>query len=76
MWFSICYLFTDAEAGEDGGEEVGGGDGAGDGAEVVDGLADVLGDEVAADAGLQSVEDAAHWVGCVAKCLGVNYLTL
>ena len=31
-------------------EEGVGGDGAGDGAEVVDGFAEVLGDEVAADA--------------------------
>ena len=46
---SLCIneLFTDAEVLEDGGEEVGGGDGAGDGGEVVDGFAEVLGDEVA-----------------------------
>ena len=41
------HLFSDAEVLEDGGEEVGGGDGAGDGGEVVDGFAEVLGNEVA-----------------------------
>lgn len=44
-----CTSLSDAEAGEDGGEDFGGGDGAGDGAEVVEGLADVLGDEVAGE---------------------------
>lgn len=50
LWlFMAVYKpsLADAEAGEDGGKDVGGGDGAGDGAEVVDGLAHVLGDEVA-----------------------------
>lgn len=46
-WIVTIRSFPDAEAGEDGGEDVGGGDGAGDGAEVVDGLAHILGDEVA-----------------------------
>ena len=39
--------FADAEAGEDGLEEGVGADVAGEGGEVVDGLADVLGEEVA-----------------------------
>ena len=38
---------ADAEAREDGGEDVGGGDGAGYFTEVVEGFAEVLGDEVA-----------------------------
>lgn len=42
---------SDAEAGEDGGEDVGGGEGAGDGGEVVEGGAEVLGDEVAGEVG-------------------------
>lgn len=46
--------FTDAEFLEDGLEEVGGGDGAGDGGEVVDGFAEVLGDEVAGDVGVNA----------------------
>ena len=37
-----------------------GGDGAGDGAEVVEGLADVLGDEVGGDAVLDGVDGAAE----------------
>lgn len=45
--FLFFVSFADAEVLEDGGEEVGGGDGAGDGGEVVDGFAEVLGDEVA-----------------------------
>ncbi len=47
MWFSVFYLFPDAEAGEDGVEEGGSGDCAGNGAEVVEGLTYVLGYEVA-----------------------------
>lgn len=45
--FLFFVSLADAEVLEDGGEEVGGGDGAGDGGEVVDGFAEVLGDEVA-----------------------------
>ena len=48
-------LLSDAEAREDGGEDVLGGDFAGDFAEVVEREADVLGYEVAGDAGLESV---------------------
>lgn len=47
-------LLADAEFLEDGLEEVGGGDGAGDGGEVVDGFAEVLGDEVAGDVGVDA----------------------
>lgn len=51
---------ADAEAGEDGGEDVGSGDVAGDGGEVVDGLADVLGDEIGGKGGLEAVDYAAE----------------
>ena len=46
IFLSVLILtsFPDAEAGEDGLEDFGGGDLAGDGGEVVDGLAEVLGD--------------------------------
>lgn len=59
---SLCIneLFTDAEAREDGGEDVGSGDVAGDGGEVVDGLADVLSDEIGGEGGLQAVDYAAE----------------
>lgn len=59
--------FTDAEVGEDVVEEGVGGDGAGDGAEVVEGLADVLGDEVGGDAVLDGVDGAAEGVGAVGE---------
>lgn len=51
--FPYCFptSLADAEAGEDGGEDVGGGEGAGDGGEVVEGGAEVLGDEVAGEVG-------------------------
>lgn len=53
-------LLADAEAREDGGEDVGSGDVAGDGGEVVDGLADVLGDEIGGKGGLEAVDYAAE----------------
>lgn len=56
-------LLSDAEAGEDGGEDVGGGDGAGDGGEVVEGFADVLGDEVAGEVGGEAVDYKAQGCG-------------
>ncbi len=40
-------------------EDFGGGDGAGDGAQVVDGFAEVLGDEVAAQTVAEAVDDTA-----------------
>lgn len=57
---SFSASFADAEAGEDGGEDVGSGDVAGDGGEVVDGLADVLGDEIGGKGGLEAVDYAAE----------------
>lgn len=63
----IRGLFSDAEVGEDVVEEGVGGDGAGDGAEVVEGLADVLGDEVGGDAVLDGVDGAAEGVGAVGE---------
>ena len=57
------HLRADAEAGEDGGEDVGGGDGAGDGGEVVEGFADVLGDEVAGEVGGEAVDYKAQGCG-------------
>ena len=58
---SLCIneLFTDAEAGEDGLEDFGGAYGAGDGGKVVDGLAEVLGKEVAGKVGLKALKEAA-----------------
>lgn len=56
----INELFADAEAGEDGGEDFGGGDGTGDGTEMVDGFAEVLGDEVAGEVGVEAVDHAAR----------------
>ncbi len=70
---NYCYqsltarLLADAEVGEDVVEEGVGGDGAGDGAEVVEGLADVLGDEVGGDAVLDGVDGAAEGVGAVGE---------
>ena len=63
--------FTDAEFLEDGLEEVGGGDGAGDGGEVVEGGAEVLGDEVAGEACAESLEDGRGGGCCLAECLGM-----
>lgn len=57
-------LLADAEAGEDGGEDFVGGDGAGDFAEVVEGFADVLGDEVAGEVGVEGVDGAGYGLGC------------
>lgn len=58
--FGVSLLLSDAEAREDGGEDVGSGDVAGDGGEVVDGLADVLGDEIGGKGGLEAVDYAAE----------------
>ena len=46
-------LLSDAKAGEDLAEDFVGSDGAGDGAEVVEGGAEVLGNQVGGDAGIQ-----------------------
>ena len=56
MTDSCSLLFADAEVAEDGGEDIGGGDFAGNFAEVVHALAYILTHEVAANAGLQSVD--------------------
>ena len=53
-------LFTDAEAGEDGAEEGIGGDVTGEGGEIVDGLADVLSEEVAGELGVDGVDYAGE----------------
>lgn len=64
-------LLADAEAGEDGLEEGVGADVAGEGGEVVDGLADVLGEEVARDVEVDGVDYAGKVVGGFAKGLCV-----
>ena len=48
-------LFSDAEAGEDGGEDFVGGDLSGDGAEVVEGVAEVYGEEVGREVVIESL---------------------
>lgn len=63
--------FADAEAGEDGGEDGGGGDGAGDGGEVVDGGAEVLGNEVAGEVGVEAVKDGLGGGGGRFEVFGV-----
>ena len=63
--------FADAEVGEDGLEDFGGGDGAGDGGEVVDGFAEVLGDEVGGKGGVESVGDGAKEACGFAEGVGV-----
>lgn len=67
----ITKSLSDAEAGEDGCEDVGGGEGAGDGGEVVEGGAEVLGDEVAGEASAESLEDGRGGGCCLAECLGM-----
>ena len=49
------FLLADAEAREDGVEEGVGGYGAGDRAEMVDGFADILGDEIAGEARVKTL---------------------
>lgn len=73
IFLSVLILtsFPDAEAREDGGEEVGGGDGAEDGAEEVEGLAEVLGYEVAGKGGVDALDDAAYREGGFVEGLGV-----
>ena len=65
-------LLADAEAGEDGGEDGGGGDVAEDGGEVGDGLAEVEGDEVAGEAGGETVDDARGAFDCAGKGFGMS----
>ena len=64
-------LFPDAELAEDLAEDFVGGDGAGDGAEVVEGGAEVLGDEVGGDAGVQARQGGVEGVGGLAEGLVV-----
>ena len=64
-------LLADTEAGEDGGEDGGGGDGAGDGGEVVDGGAEVLGNEVAGEVGVEAVKDGLSGGGGRFEVFGV-----
>ena len=74
----IDYLFSDAEAGEDGGEDVVGGDGAGDGAEVVEGFADVLRYKVGGDHAGEGSESSgtrslSSGEGGIMACIGDHY---
>lgn len=78
---SLCIneLFTDAEAGEDVGEDVGGGDVAGDCGEVVDGLAEVLGNEVCRKLGFKGGDGRCCRLGCkeqglVVACVGHSHI--
>ena len=75
----IKYLLADAEFGEDGAEDFVGRDLAGDFAQIVHALADVLGEEVAREAGLQAVEGAQHGIvgvheGFVVAGVGDDYV--
>lgn len=77
----INYLFTDAEFGEDGAEDFVGRDLAGDFAQVVHALANVLGEKVAREAGLQAIEGAQYGVvgvyeGFVVAGVGDDYVIL
>ena len=56
----IKYLLADAEILEDIPEDFVGGDFADDGTDVVEGLADVLGDKVGRKAGMKTVLDAGQ----------------
>ena len=60
---SMNELFSDAEAVEDGLEDLGGGYGAGDCGEGVDGLAEVLGEEVGGEAEVYAVDQLGEGVG-------------
>ena len=71
--------FADAEVGEDVGEDVGGGDVAGDCGEVVDGLAEVLGNEVCRKLGFKGGDGRCCRLGCkeqglVVACVGHSHI--
>ena len=66
-----CQLLADAKPRKNSGEDVGGGDGAGDGGEVVDGGAEVLGNEVAGEVGVEAVKDGLGGGGGRFEVFGV-----
>ena len=59
----LLKLFPDAEVGEDVAEDFIGADFAGDGAEVIEGLAEVLGNQIGRDAVLKAVLDSGEGFG-------------
>ena len=79
--FLFFISLSDAEFGEDGTEDFVGRDLAGDFAQVVHALANVLGEKVAREAGLQTVEGAQYGVvgvheGFVVAGVGDDYVIL
>ena len=69
---SDASLLSDAEVSEDVAEDFVCGDFADDGAEVVDGFADVLGDEVGRDGEGEAFLGAEEGGACVGECLDVT----